>query len=153
MKRIIKENTEIWRRRCSEMQRPNHHCNLLSKIMYYYYPLTPLFCTPRNNAEKKAWTLRFRQTFNITPIRFRQIEKKLKERCEKYSVTYIAPSLTDSVQAIKERKSLLHKKCQATAEKVRWKNMTVSDRNKRAANKKRQGELVYQQQCKASKTL
>jgi hypothetical protein len=79
--------------------------------------------------------------------------KKLKERCEKYSVTYIAPSLTDSVQAIKERKSLLHKKFQATADKVRWKNMTVSDRNKRAANKKRQGELVYQQQCKASKTL
>eukprot|EP00984_Skeletonema_dohrnii_P036050 scaffold36549_cov810-Skeletonema_dohrnii-CCMP3373.AAC.1 len=86
-----------------------------------FYPLTPIFCTPKDETEEKAWILKFRQTFNnITPSRFRQIETKLKERCEKYSVDYIAPCLQDSIEAINERKLSLQKKCKAAVDKIRW---------------------------------
>ena len=83
-----------------------------------YYPLTPVFCTPKGEAEKKPWTLRFRQTFGITPMRFNQNEIRLEERCKKYSVEYIAPGLSDSVEAINERKVQLQKKCKAANDKI-----------------------------------
>lgn len=95
-----------------------------------HYPLTPLFCTPQDEAEKKAWTLRFQQTFGITPMRFNQNEIRLEERCKKYAVEYIAPELSDSVEAIDERKVQLQKKCKTATDKIRRNRMSPSDREK-----------------------
>jgi len=92
---------------------------------YPDYPLTPVFCTPKDESQRKAWTLIFRQTFgNITPNRFRQNELKLEERCKKYSIEYIAPQLEDSVVAIHERRLRLQKKCKAATAKIRRNNMS-----------------------------
>ena len=95
-----------------------------------YYPLTPVFCKPKDEAEKKAWTLRFRQTFGITPMRFHQNEIRLEKRCKKYSVEYIAPELSDSVEAINERKVQLQRKCKAATDKIRRSRRSPSDREK-----------------------
>ena len=98
---------------------------------YPDYPLTPVFCTPKDESQRKAWTLIFRQTFgNITPNRFRQNELKLEERCKKYSIEYIAPQLEDSVVAIHERRLRLQKKCKAATAKIRRNNMSQQDREK-----------------------
>lgn len=98
---------------------------------YPDYPLTPVFCTPKDESQRKAWTLIFRQTFgNITPNRFRQNELKLEERCKKYSIEYIAPQLEDSVVAIHERRLRLQRKCKAATAKIRRNNMSQQDREK-----------------------
>lgn len=96
-----------------------------------YYPLTPVFCTPTYDAEKKFWTARFRQTFgNITPNQFKRNEARLEKRCKKYSVEYVAPQLTDSVEATHERKACLQKKCKAAADKIRRRRPSVQEKER-----------------------
>lgn len=99
-----------------------------------YYPLTPMFCKPKNDAEKRFWITMFRQTFGVTPIRFKQNEIRLEKRCKEYSVEYVAPQHTDSVEAIHERKSLLQKKCKAATDKIRRSH--PSDQEKERARKR-----------------
>ena len=111
-----------------------------------YYPLTPVFCTPKYDAEKKFWTARFRQAFgNITPNQFKRNEARLEKRCKKYSVDYVAPQLTDSVEATYERKACLQKKCKAAADKIRRRSPSVQEKERvrgKSRNRKGSGPIV-----------
>ena len=106
-----------------------------------YYPLTPVFCTPKDEAERKKWRLMFRINFgNITPIQFKKNELRLEKRCSKHSVEYVAPQLTDSVEAIHERKTQLQKKCKAATDKKRRSHPSIQEKErtrKRSRNRKR----------------
>jgi len=73
-----------------------------------YYPLMPIFCIPRDLTEKSEWEERFRDSFHVSPARFRLNENKLKERCHKSWVEYIAPQLEDSVDETLRRKHCLN---------------------------------------------
>ena len=79
-----------------------------------YYPLTPIFCIPRDSVEESEWKERFLQSFHVTPVRFRLNEKKLVEGCKKHSVRYIAPQLEDSVDETLRRKYDLNVKLQSS---------------------------------------
>lgn len=79
-----------------------------------YYPLTPIFCIPKDLGEKLEWKERFLQSFHVTPDRFRADESKLIEGCKKNSVTYIAPQLEDSVDETLRRKYTLQAKIKAS---------------------------------------
>ena len=96
------------------------------------HPLTPVLCTPKNEAERKAWKLMFRISFgaNITPAQFKQYEIRLEKRCRKHSVEYVAPQLTDSVEAIHERRTRLQKKCKAAADKIRRSHPSVQEKER-----------------------
>ena len=96
------------------------------------HPLTPVLCTPKNEAERKAWKLMFRMSFgaNITPAQFKQYEIRLEKRCRKHSVEYVAPQLTDSVEAIHERRTRLQKKCKAAADKIRRSRPSVREKER-----------------------
>mmetsp|Transcript_19205 Transcript_19205/g.31544 ORF Transcript_19205/g.31544 Transcript_19205/m.31544 type:complete len:502 (-) Transcript_19205:99-1604(-) len=96
-----------------------------------YYPLTPVLCTPKDEAERKKWRLMFRINFgNITPIQFKVNETRLEKRCKKYSIEYVAPQLTDSVEAIRERQTRLQKKCKAAADKIRRSRPSVQEKER-----------------------
>ena len=101
------------------------------------HPLTPVFCTPEDEAERRAWKQMFRISFGskITPIQFKQNEIRLEERCRKHSVEYVPPQLTDSVEAIHERKTRLQKKCKAAADKTRRGHPSVQVQVKERARK------------------
>eukprot|EP00984_Skeletonema_dohrnii_P014748 scaffold6258_cov130-Skeletonema_dohrnii-CCMP3373.AAC.1 len=98
-----------------------------------YYPLTPVFSKPKDEAEKKAWTLSFRQTFGITPMRFNQNEIRLEERCKKYSVEYIAPELSDSVEAIYEPTDKLRRSRRSPSDREK-ERLREQSRNRKGKN-------------------
>jgi len=101
-----------------------------------YYPLTPIFCIPKDPTEKLEWKERFLQSFHVTPDRFRAEESKLIERCKKNSVTYIAPQLEDSVDETLRRKYTLHANIKASRQS-KWRR----EWRKQKEEKQRQKEL------------
>ena len=74
----------------------------------------------------------FRISFgaNITPVQFKQSEIRLEKRCRKLSVEYVAPQLTDSVEAIHERRARLQQKCKAVADKIRRSRPSVQEKER-----------------------
>jgi len=95
-----------------------------------YYPLTPIFYTMTHPSIQKEWTKRFVQSFHVTPARFIGNETKLKERCKKFSITYISPQLEDSVEITINRKLKLQAKCQAAFAKNRYSRISAALRGK-----------------------
>ena len=94
-----------------------------------YYPLTPIFRTTKDSAEELEWKKRFRHDFKVNPSQFKNSETKLEERCDTYSVDYISPCITDSVESTKDRKTAVAKKCKAAAERIKWANLSATEHN------------------------
>lgn len=103
-----------------------------------YYPLTPIFCIPKDLAEKLEWKERFLQSFHVTPDRFRANESKLIEGCKKDSVTYIAPQLEDSVDETLRRKYTLQAKIKASRQS-KWRRQWREQKKE----KQRKRELIW----------
>ena len=105
-----------------------------------YFPLTPIFCNPKDKAEELAWANTFIHDFGISPSRFKQNEAKLKERCNKYSVVYISLRLGNSVDRTRCRRLDLNKKFKAVTDKIRWNKLSVGKQKSAKARMKRNWE-------------
>ena len=78
-----------------------------------YYPLTPIFYTPKDKAEELKWENAFFLSFGMPPISFKKTEESLANRCDEFSVTYIPPLLGHTVSETRDRKKALEKKCRS----------------------------------------
>ena len=103
------------------------------------FPLTPVFCTPKDSTEELKWKNEFTNQFVVTPARFKQNETKLEERCKKYSIVYVKPQLEDSVDTTNSRRRDLNKKGKAAMDKIRLDKMRTSkNQNNAQARRKHQ---------------
>ena len=114
------------------------------------HPLTPIFCAAKDSAKELEWKERFRQSFKVNPSQFKNNETKLEERCNTYSVDYISSTITDSVEATKDRKALLAKRCKAAAERIKWVNLSATEHiiaTARIITNRNKKHSTHHQQC------
>jgi len=85
-----------------------------------YYPLTPVFYTPKDKAEELKWENAFNDSFGKSVAKFKKKEELLAIRCNKYSVTYIPPLLGHTVGETRDRITALEKKCTSAYHRLLW---------------------------------
>jgi len=71
-------------------------CGMVARVGVlkdHYYPLTPVFYTPKDKSEELKWENDFEACFGKSVAKFKKAEENLANRCAKYSVTYIPPLL------------------------------------------------------------
>ena len=97
-------------------------CGLVARVGVlkdHYYPLTPVFYTPKDKSEELKWENAFEASFGKSVAKFKKAEENLANRCAKYSVTYIPPLLGHTVSETRDRKLALEKKCESAC-KQSW---------------------------------
>ena len=89
--------------------------------------------TNPNNYGEISWEEedQFKKNFKLKPSRFLHVEASLEKRCKKFGLTYIPPTLSDSVETTLERKAKLNKTIAAENKRRQRANLTQEQKESR----------------------